>query len=145
MSSWDGSHRPSETCSAKRLHEWLIAGVGWDWVHLARRPLFGLLYQPRMKDDDDDDDDDDDSGEVGWMSSMGNRSTLRKPATVPLCPPQIPHGFTRSRNRAAEVRSQRLNSELRHCHAKYFIIYVKPLDRFWARCGRIIGGTVNAH
>jgi hypothetical protein len=24
--------------------------VGWDWVHLARRPLFGLLYQPRMLD-----------------------------------------------------------------------------------------------
>jgi hypothetical protein len=27
--------------------------VGWDWVHLVRRPLFGLLYQPRMMDDDD--------------------------------------------------------------------------------------------
>jgi hypothetical protein len=25
-------------------------GVGWDGVHLARRPLFGLLYQPRMID-----------------------------------------------------------------------------------------------
>jgi hypothetical protein len=24
--------------------------VGWDWVHLVRRPLFGLLYQPRMND-----------------------------------------------------------------------------------------------
>jgi hypothetical protein len=26
--------------------------------HFVRRPLFGLLYQPRMIDDDDDDDDD---------------------------------------------------------------------------------------
>jgi hypothetical protein len=24
--------------------------VGWDWVHLALRSLFGLLYQPRMID-----------------------------------------------------------------------------------------------
>jgi hypothetical protein len=23
-------------------------GVGWDWVHLVRRPLTGLLYQPRI-------------------------------------------------------------------------------------------------
>jgi hypothetical protein len=26
--------------------------VGWGWVHLARRSLFSLLYQPRMIDDD---------------------------------------------------------------------------------------------
>jgi hypothetical protein len=26
-------------------------GVEWDWVYLARRPLTGLLYQPRMRDD----------------------------------------------------------------------------------------------
>jgi hypothetical protein len=25
--------------------------VGWDWVHLVRRPLLGLLYQPRMIND----------------------------------------------------------------------------------------------
>jgi hypothetical protein len=25
--------------------------VGWDWVHLVRRPLLGLLYQPRMIDE----------------------------------------------------------------------------------------------
>jgi hypothetical protein len=25
--------------------------VGWDWVHLVRRPLFGLLYQPHMIND----------------------------------------------------------------------------------------------
>jgi hypothetical protein len=26
--------------------------VGWDWVHLVRRPLIGLLYQLRMTDDE---------------------------------------------------------------------------------------------
>jgi hypothetical protein len=26
--------------------------MGWDWVHLVRRPLIGLLYQPRMTDDE---------------------------------------------------------------------------------------------
>jgi hypothetical protein len=34
--------------------------VGWDWAHLVRRPLIGLLYQPRMIDDDD-------CGAVGGM------------------------------------------------------------------------------
>jgi hypothetical protein len=24
--------------------------MGWDWVHLVRRPLIGLLYQPGMMD-----------------------------------------------------------------------------------------------
>jgi hypothetical protein len=47
-----------------------------------RRPLTGLLYQPRMIDDD--------CGAVGGMRiSGGNRSIRRKPAPVPLCPPQI--------------------------------------------------------
>jgi hypothetical protein len=36
--------------------------------------------------------DDDDDGEVGEMNGFGrgNRSTPRKPAATPLCPPQIP-------------------------------------------------------
>jgi hypothetical protein len=60
-------------------------GVGWDLVHLVRRPIFGLLYQPRMIDDDE-------CGVVGGMRiGRGNRSIRRKPAPVPLCPPQIPH------------------------------------------------------
>jgi hypothetical protein len=33
----------------------------------------------------------------------GNRSTRRKPAPVPLCPPQIPHDLALDRNRAAAV------------------------------------------
>jgi hypothetical protein len=38
----------------------------------------------------------------------GNRITWRKPAPVPLCPPQIPHDLSRARTRAAAVGSRRL-------------------------------------
>jgi hypothetical protein len=63
----------------------------------------GLLYQPRMIDDD--------YGAVGGMRiGRGNRSTQRKPAPVPLCPPQIPHDLTRDGSRAAAVESQRLTA-----------------------------------
>jgi hypothetical protein len=52
----------------------------WDWVHLARLPLFGLLYQPRMIDDDDD------CGAIGGMRiGRGNRS-----ATLPTTNPTWP-------------------------------------------------------
>jgi hypothetical protein len=44
-----------------------------------------------------------DDGEIGGMIGRGNRSTQRKPAPVPLCPPQTPHA-ARKRTRAAEVR-----------------------------------------
>jgi hypothetical protein len=45
----------------------------------------GLLYQPRMIGDGD-------CGEIGGMKiGRGKRSTRRKPAAAPLCPPQIPH------------------------------------------------------
>jgi hypothetical protein len=50
-----------------------------------------------------------DDGEIGGMIGMGNRSTRRKPAPVPLCPPQTPHA-ARTRTRAAAVRSQRLGT-----------------------------------
>jgi hypothetical protein len=33
------------------------------------------------------DDDDDECGATGGMLGRGNRSTRRKPAPVPLCPP----------------------------------------------------------
>jgi hypothetical protein len=41
-------------------------------------------------------------GEIGGMIGRGNRSTLRKPAPVPLCPPQSPHA-ARTRTQAAAV------------------------------------------
>jgi hypothetical protein len=50
-----------------------------------------------------------DDGEIGGMIGKGNRSTRRKPAPVPLCPPQIPHP-AQKRTRAAAVGSQRLTA-----------------------------------
>jgi hypothetical protein len=47
------------------------------------------------------------------MIGRGNRSTRRKPAPVPLCPPQTPHA-ARTRTRAAAVGSQHLTAELWH-------------------------------
>jgi hypothetical protein len=47
-----------------------------------------------------------DGGEVsGMMIGKGNRSTRKKPAPVPLCPPQTPHA-ARTRARVAVVGSQ---------------------------------------
>jgi hypothetical protein len=40
----------------------------------------------------------------------GNLGTRRKPAPVPLCPPQILHDLTRARTRPATVGSQRLTA-----------------------------------
>jgi hypothetical protein len=55
---------------------------------LGTSPIVGLLYQPRIIDDDD-------YGAVGGMRvGRVNRSTRRKPAPVPHCPPQIPHDLT---------------------------------------------------
>jgi hypothetical protein len=41
-----------------------------------------------------------DDGEIGGMIGKVNRSTQRKPAPLPLCPPQTPHA-ARKRTRAA--------------------------------------------
>jgi hypothetical protein len=52
--------------------------VGWHWVHLVRRPLTGLLYQPQKIDNDE-------CGAVGGMwIGKAKRNTRRKPALVPL-------------------------------------------------------------
>jgi hypothetical protein len=57
------------------------------------------------------DPDDDDCGAIcGMQISKGHRSTRRKPALVPLCPPQIPHGVSRAGPRAAAVGSRRLTA-----------------------------------
>jgi hypothetical protein len=56
-----------------------------------------------------------DNGDIGGMIGRGNRSTRRKPAPVPLCPPQTPHDVP-TRTRAVAVGNQRLTAELRHGH-----------------------------
>jgi hypothetical protein len=50
-----------------------------------------------------------DEGEIVGMIGRGNRSTRRKSAPVPLCPPQTPHA-AQTRTQAAMVGSQRLTT-----------------------------------
>jgi hypothetical protein len=50
-----------------------------------------------------------DYGEICGMIGRGNRSTRRKSAPVPLCPPRIPHA-ARTRTQAVAVGSQRLTA-----------------------------------
>jgi hypothetical protein len=79
------------------MYDWDIDST---WIFSYCRPLFGQLYQSRLIDDE--------CGAVGGMSiSRGNRSTRRKPAPMPLSPPQIAHDVTWDRTRAAAMGSQR--------------------------------------
>jgi hypothetical protein len=65
---------------------------------------FWPIVQPQMIDEGD-------CGVIGGMKiGRGNRSTRRKPAPAPFCPPQIPLDQTRARTRAAAVGSQRLTA-----------------------------------
>jgi hypothetical protein len=74
-----------------------------DCVHLVRRPLTGLLYQPWMIDDV--------CAAVGGMRiGRGNLSIWWKPTSVPLCPLQITHDLTWPRTRVAAVGSRRLTA-----------------------------------
>jgi hypothetical protein len=50
------------------------------------------------------------NGEFGGINGRGNRSTQRKPAPTPLCPPQISLDQNRDWTRAAAVGSQRLTA-----------------------------------
>jgi hypothetical protein len=81
--------------------------LSWGGVRLeslCTAATTGLLYQPQMIDYGD-------CGEIGGMKiGKGNRSTRRKPASAPLCPPQIPHDQTWARTWAAAVGSQRLTA-----------------------------------
>jgi hypothetical protein len=80
-----------------------LFSVGSDWVHLILRPVFGLLYQPRLIDDE--------CGAIGGMRiGRGNRSTWGKPAPVSLCLPQIPYDPNRARTRAAAVGRRKLTA-----------------------------------
>jgi hypothetical protein len=80
----------------------IFSGVGLS--PLGTAATSGLLYKPQMIDEGD-------CGAIGGMKiGKGNRSTRRKPAPAPLCPPQIPHDQTRARTQAAAVGSQRLTA-----------------------------------
>jgi hypothetical protein len=80
----------------------IFLGVEWDWLHLIRRPLTGLLYQPWAIDE---------CGAVsGIRISNENRNTWRLPALTPICPPKMPHDLTWAQTRAAAVESRRLTA-----------------------------------
>jgi hypothetical protein len=80
-----------------------IHGAGVQLSTLLLRSFIGLFYSPWMVDCDD-------CGAISRMSSRGNRSTRRKPAPVPLCPPQIPHDLTRVRTPATAVGNRLLTA-----------------------------------
>jgi hypothetical protein len=85
------------------VHFFFLSGVGLS--QLGTAATCGLLYKPQMMIDESD------CGAIGTMKiGRGNRSTRRKPAPAPLCPPQTPHDQTRVRTRAAAVGSQRLTA-----------------------------------
>jgi hypothetical protein len=108
---------------APMLTRSLILGMGWDWVHLVREPLIGLLYQPRMIDDE--------YGAVcGMMIGRGNRSTRRKPATVQLRPPQIAHDLIWDRTRTTPVGSRWLTARPHAAVNIRFVVSCRPLDTF---------------
>jgi hypothetical protein len=46
------THTYSEILNINTFNVAVNIFLGWNWVHLVRRPLFGLLYRPRMMDDD---------------------------------------------------------------------------------------------
>jgi hypothetical protein len=78
----------------------IIIIIGVRFSPLGTAATTGLLYQPQMIDDGV-------CGAIGEMKiGRGNRSTQRKPAPVPLCPPQIPHDQTRVRTWATAAGSQ---------------------------------------
>jgi hypothetical protein len=75
------------------VYGFFLSGVGLSPRGTAATS--GLLYKPQMIDEGD-------CGAIGGiMIGRGNRSTRRKPAPAPLCPPQIPHDQTPARTRAA--------------------------------------------
>jgi hypothetical protein len=94
---WNGLYSPS-------IEFFLIGIVGGGGggvqlgPHATAAPIKPILPAPGDYDDGE---------KCGMMIGKGNRSTRRKPALGPLCPPQTPHA-ARMRTWAAAVGSQRL-------------------------------------
>jgi hypothetical protein len=94
--------RPSEvsTITNTIFFNW-YSGRGWSPIGSTRHCGHEWSIVPAPSDYGDE--------EIGGMIGRGKRSTRRKPAWVPLCPPQTPHA-ARTQTRAAKVRSQRLTA-----------------------------------
>jgi hypothetical protein len=86
------------------INYFFIFVVGWGLSPLCTAAITGQLYQPQIMDDGH-------CGAIGGMNmGRGNRSTRIRLASIPLPPPQIPHGQTQARTRATAVGSQRLTA-----------------------------------
>jgi hypothetical protein len=73
-------------CVPCALHLHLHLHSGGGGVESKQGPLgTSAIYWPIVPAPGDFED-----GEFGGMNGRGNRSTRRKPAPAPLCPPQIP-------------------------------------------------------
>jgi hypothetical protein len=79
-----------------------------------------------------------DGGEIGGMMiGRGNRSTRRKPASVPLCPPQTPHaapGANPSR-RGGKPETNRLSYGTAFSSpgkVKHFLLFMSSRPALWS-------------
>jgi hypothetical protein len=83
----------------------LAVFFSWGGTYVTRYcGHFWPILQPQMINEGD-------CGAIGGMKvGRGNRSTRRKPAPAPFCPPQIPRHQTRARTRATAMGSQRLTA-----------------------------------
>jgi hypothetical protein len=75
-------------------------------------------------------------------TGRGNQSTWRKPAPVPLCPPQIPYDLTWDRTRAAKVGSRRLTAWAmarpdRHESEHFSLCFCLVNIKTWVYCERM--------
>jgi hypothetical protein len=70
-----------------------------------------------------------DCGAIGGIKiGRGNRSTRRKPAPAPFCPPQIPLDKTRARTRAAAVGSPKITHKANCPEATVALLCACRLD-----------------
>jgi hypothetical protein len=80
----------------------VLIGVGQS--PLGTAATTGVLFQAQMIDDGD-------CGAIGGMKAVrGHLNAQRKPAPVPLWPPQIPPDLTRAPTRAAAMGSLQLTA-----------------------------------
>jgi hypothetical protein len=78
--------------------------------------------------------DDDECGAMDEMLGRGNRSSRRKPATVPLSSP-FPHTLTRARSQADAVGSRRLTASATERPLIGFSVINSEL--IWYKCSQI--------
>jgi hypothetical protein len=73
-----------------------------------------------------------DDGEIGGIIGRGNRSTRRKPAPVPLCPPQTPHAARKEYFCIARVLT--LRGVTRNSESSTLCLILEVRIPFLSRC-----------